>query len=599
MTELRPILARLGLEKYVDRFADEGFETWDTILDITESDLDALGVKLGHRRILQREIALARGVSIDQSASLNSPSQSYIAYDSRSSAPDEGRGEYGPGPLGRTKRKYRRHPKADENAPDRPPSAYVIFSNKIREEMRPLNLSFADIAKKVGESWQVLSAEEKEPYETQASAAKEKYHTEMAAYKMTDSYRDYMRYLAEFKAKNAGNAGTIDRSASMPQLTFNQDGKRPRLEHEQSTASSASLGSGTEHEAPSSNIEENHRRVNSTSSIGPYSTVGSLPSPASISSRCPLSHGSLPVMLPIGSGSPMSTSPSSPSVHRDASRGPPRPSVELYPDRLALSGGSHRHLPRILPNETSISGSSTTPTDSRLAHPRRSPLGSADSIPTLIHQASDSSKSSITSSLSNASTAPSSIHAPRALEEDPKTHVLLPPLPAMTHLPKGTFSPADHVLRPSLSPHTASSASPYTTQQTSQSAFPSSSGTDIDSLELPLPHKIFFGQKPEPWPKKGAKLANIFDLQDIPGARERYPPRNLTLQSSSASETSNFPKLAQSPQDRLPGIHQINAESDGSDVPTRPKSDPLSVLADAAYADRNLHLSSRRATTPR
>lgn len=28
------------------------------------------------------------------------------------------------------KRKYRRHPKADENAPERPPSAYVIFSNR-------------------------------------------------------------------------------------------------------------------------------------------------------------------------------------------------------------------------------------------------------------------------------------------------------------------------------------------------------------------------------------------------------------------------------------------------------------------------------------
>ena len=59
----------------------------------------------------------------------------------------------------------------------------------------------------MGENWQVLSPEEKEPYEVQASAAKEKYHAEMAAYKMTDSYRGYMQYLAEFKAKNAANAG--------------------------------------------------------------------------------------------------------------------------------------------------------------------------------------------------------------------------------------------------------------------------------------------------------------------------------------------------------------------------------------------------------
>ena len=77
----------------------------------------------------------------------------------------------------------------------------------IREELRPQNLSFTDIAKRVGENWQVLLAEGKEPYESQASAAKEKYHAEMAKYKKTDAYKEYALYLAEFKAKNASNAG--------------------------------------------------------------------------------------------------------------------------------------------------------------------------------------------------------------------------------------------------------------------------------------------------------------------------------------------------------------------------------------------------------
>ena len=80
---------------------------------------------------------------------------------------------------------------------------------EVRDELKPLNLSFTDIAKRVGENWQVLSPEEKEPYESQASAAKEKYHTEMAAYKMTDSYREYQRYLADFKAKHATVAGKL------------------------------------------------------------------------------------------------------------------------------------------------------------------------------------------------------------------------------------------------------------------------------------------------------------------------------------------------------------------------------------------------------
>ena len=78
----------------------------------------------------------------------------------------------------------------------------------IRDELKPLNLSFTDIAKRVGENWQVLSPEEKEPYERRASMAKERYHTEMAAYKLTEQYREYQRYLADFKNKHSTNSGT-------------------------------------------------------------------------------------------------------------------------------------------------------------------------------------------------------------------------------------------------------------------------------------------------------------------------------------------------------------------------------------------------------
>jgi hypothetical protein len=39
MTELGPHLERLGLEQYLDAFVGEGFDTWETLLDIQESDL--------------------------------------------------------------------------------------------------------------------------------------------------------------------------------------------------------------------------------------------------------------------------------------------------------------------------------------------------------------------------------------------------------------------------------------------------------------------------------------------------------------------------------------------------------------------------------
>ncbi|KEZ44372.1 hypothetical protein SAPIO_CDS3355 [Scedosporium apiospermum] len=141
MQELAEILSGLGMSQYLGSFMEEGFDSWDTILDITESDLDALGVKLGHRR-------------------------------------------------------------PDRNAPEKPPSAYVVFSNIIREGLKGQNLSFTEIAKLVGESWKSLPHEEKETLETQAQRAKEKYSYELAKYKKTPEYQKYSRYLQEFKKKH-------------------------------------------------------------------------------------------------------------------------------------------------------------------------------------------------------------------------------------------------------------------------------------------------------------------------------------------------------------------------------------------------------------
>lgn len=40
MTEpLGAIFGELGISQYLEAFLDQGFDSWDTILDITESDL--------------------------------------------------------------------------------------------------------------------------------------------------------------------------------------------------------------------------------------------------------------------------------------------------------------------------------------------------------------------------------------------------------------------------------------------------------------------------------------------------------------------------------------------------------------------------------
>jgi hypothetical protein len=45
MTDLSERMERLGLSQYLETFVSEGFDTWDTILDITESDLYACPVQ--------------------------------------------------------------------------------------------------------------------------------------------------------------------------------------------------------------------------------------------------------------------------------------------------------------------------------------------------------------------------------------------------------------------------------------------------------------------------------------------------------------------------------------------------------------------------
>lgn len=66
-------------------------------------------------------------------------------------------------------------------------------------------LSFTEIAKTVGERWQILPAEARETYQRQAEAGKEKHHAELAEYMKTLQYDTHQRYLEEFKAKHSAS----------------------------------------------------------------------------------------------------------------------------------------------------------------------------------------------------------------------------------------------------------------------------------------------------------------------------------------------------------------------------------------------------------
>ena len=158
-------------------------------------------MSLGHRRKLQREIAntkrLARDPAYVISSYKSEPHPTNTLRGISSSSTDVQQG----GPP--TKRDYRHHPKPDSKAPERPYSAYVLFSNHMREQLKNQNLSFTDLSKVVGEKWQRLTRDEKEEWKIKGAVPWERYKTKLAEYQKTDGFREYQRYLAEFKATQA------------------------------------------------------------------------------------------------------------------------------------------------------------------------------------------------------------------------------------------------------------------------------------------------------------------------------------------------------------------------------------------------------------
>ncbi|KAF8422877.1 hypothetical protein EV426DRAFT_633299 [Tirmania nivea] len=356
MTELEEILARLGLSQYLGRLIDEGFEKWETVLDITEQDLAALNFKLGHRRTLQREIASARGVPLGQPLVYQqfSPAEEPFDPEDKASPPFKVEDPNKIGPTG--KRKYRRHPKPDEHAPEKPPSAYVMFANHVRDELKGQPLSFTDIAKLVGERWKALDSDHKEEFEFAASLAKSKYNTELSEYKKTDSYKDYLQYLSEFRARTTKEGSGKKRpssayhsKANSPSTIESAERKRPKLEGLPVGSAGSSSSAGTSTTASScgsagggitttTGAFNTPRPATGTSvgrvgSISSTTNTNSFPSP---SSQSPLTHSSaLPTQQ-------------KPTVSPTSS---PTPSINRYGDALVKTSQEQQ-----LESLTSLSG---------------------------------------------------------------------------------------------------------------------------------------------------------------------------------------------------------------------------------------------------
>ena len=384
------------------------------------------------------------------------------------------------------------------------------------------------------------------------------------------------------------------------------EGKRPKLVQEESTTSSGSLGSQAEcQDLPHDIVDSRQPRFESRGSVGPHSSARStsgLPSPSSITSGPPVTRSGISSIIPLGTASSVPASPSTPSFRRESSTassfqgsGQVRPSIESYSEQTAppiLVQQPHRILTldsKDPPTAHSFSPgffnqTRSTRRTSPLDPPRRSTR-----VPTLLHHntSDESSKSSNISAYSNASTAATSLFTPVTVDEEKKAIMSLPPLSMVTRQPAGGNYCDSKRSHESYQPANSATSS-YAQQQSPQSPFSptASTGMKFESLQLPLPYNISFGQHPLPRLKYEGKLANIYDIQDV--SRERHSLRNLTLdQDHSGPPTPAKARLLPEPQHPphrldLPALPSMS-RNDPSDPTLPPDADPLSVLA---YAGR-------------
>lgn len=91
-----------------------------------------------------------------------------------------------PLPRQSDKKERKKTSKKDPNAPSRPPTAYFLWFNEHRQDIKMSlggSVGVAEVAKAAGEKWKTVSAEEKAKYQLEADKLKEQYDRDMRVYK--------------------------------------------------------------------------------------------------------------------------------------------------------------------------------------------------------------------------------------------------------------------------------------------------------------------------------------------------------------------------------------------------------------------------------
>jgi len=207
ISSVKQILDKLGLSEHYRNFIDNGYDSLTALKNITSDDMYSMGLSEAHQQkiinFLQDNPSLNAdpvrdsrwpGISerdIDPSL-VDTP-----GYHERSLVESWPLAEQPQWELTRQKRKWERRPELDLNAPVKPPTAYVAFSNAVRDELD--GRSFTEISKTAGRRWSSLPTEEKQALEREALKLRGKYRMAMDNYKGSKEQKEYEDYIRKFK----------------------------------------------------------------------------------------------------------------------------------------------------------------------------------------------------------------------------------------------------------------------------------------------------------------------------------------------------------------------------------------------------------------
>ncbi|KAL9014954.1 MAG: hypothetical protein Q9173_000408 [Seirophora scorigena] len=413
------------------------------------------------------------------------------------------------------------------------------------------------MAKRVGEMWQALAPEEREPFEAQAGSAKEEYLAEMAQYRLSDKYKEYVEYLADFKAKQPSSA----------------DSKKPKIESHASTASSGSIETPSDsvellhHDAPPTSDRSSSRLALDTRQQNRRRTAG-LKSPhvATPSSRGSPSPSVASVASSIGSGIPTAHSPNptprQPSCAMNALTHPlttcsnPLPSMASHERRDSSSTNGSRLWFASQPGSSSLTSASPLSNYRRSYHPP----------PSFVHTKAKSSSSPSRSPPSSARS--ETAFPPKPPREDSQEYRLLP-----TSSRESGRSPMDGVESPD---------SNDALETRSQLIRAQGVKAENDSPPARLPSHT---RAPLNLPKpEGLSPHNssFSSLSLHAGSQKWYPDADSSI---------GHPATSRHHPSSLEVLPRLRKESELSDT-LQPDADPLAVLA---YAGNILDGHSRQA----